>query len=210
MTGPFMEFLVSGTVLGLSAGLSPGPLLALVVTETLKYDAREGMKVAVSPLITDAPIVALAVAVLSRLSDHSIWIGMISLTGAIFIAYLGYESFVFSGADLPPLDVVRVGSLKKGIIANFLNPGPYLFWMSVGAPLIIKAWRADPSTAAAFVFIFYAFLIGSKIFVALAVARSRSFLKSSHYILAIRFLGLTLFVFALFFLKSAYIHLKPS
>jgi threonine/homoserine/homoserine lactone efflux protein len=210
MISTVMGFLVSGTLLGLSAGISPGPLLTLVITETLKYNAREGIKIALSPLITDLPIVTLTVFVLSQLADHMLLIGIISLLGGFFIAYLGYESFVFKGADLAPLDVVPARSLQKGIIANFLNPSPYLFWLSIGAPLIVNAWRAAPAAAFAFIFIFYLLLVGSKVFIALAVGKSRDFLKSSHYIFTVRCLGLTLFLFAGFFFKNAYIHLMSA
>lgn len=49
-------FLISGIIFGLSAGISPGPLLALVISETLKFGRKEGIKVAIAPLITDIPI----------------------------------------------------------------------------------------------------------------------------------------------------------
>jgi len=51
------ESLFPGIILGLVAGLSPGPMLALVIAETLKFGKEEGFKVAVSPLITDLVLV---------------------------------------------------------------------------------------------------------------------------------------------------------
>ncbi len=38
--------LTIGIVLGLAAGLAPGPLLALTITQSLKYGIVEGVKVA--------------------------------------------------------------------------------------------------------------------------------------------------------------------
>ena len=64
-----ISFLASGVVFGLSAGLSPGPLLTLVISETLKHGTRSGIKVALAPLITDTPIVMLAITVVSQVSD---------------------------------------------------------------------------------------------------------------------------------------------
>jgi threonine/homoserine/homoserine lactone efflux protein len=46
---------LSGAALGLSAGVTPGPLLALVIAQTLTHGPREGGKVALAPLLTDAP-----------------------------------------------------------------------------------------------------------------------------------------------------------
>ena len=53
--------LVSAAVLmGLGEGLKPGPLNTLVISETLQHDWKAGMKVSLSPLITDAPIITLS------------------------------------------------------------------------------------------------------------------------------------------------------
>ncbi len=139
-----VTFLLSGIAFGLSAGLSPGPLLTLVISETLKHGIHNGIKVAVAPLLTDLPIVAMAVFLLSHLADVKPLIGAISLVGAVFLLYLGYESLVFKGVELDTAPV-RPKSFQKGIAANFLNPSPYLFWMSIGGPMMVKAMDIGPS-----------------------------------------------------------------
>ena len=30
-------------------------------------------------------------------------------------------------------------SLAKGVSLNFLNPNPYLFWLTIGTPLLLEA-----------------------------------------------------------------------
>ena len=52
-----IEFLALGAFLGLASGISPGPLLTITISETLQHGKWEGIKVAISPLITDLPIV---------------------------------------------------------------------------------------------------------------------------------------------------------
>jgi len=86
------EFIAVGIVLGLSAGFAPGPLLALVISETLRHDIRSGVRVAVSPIFTDLPIIILTLVVLSQLSDFHNILGIISLIGGCVILFLGYES----------------------------------------------------------------------------------------------------------------------
>jgi len=206
----FTGAMASATLLGLSAGLSPGPLLTLVITETLRRDAREGMKVALSPLLTDIPIVAITVLVLSQLTDHMRLIGVISLLGGVFVAYLGYDSLMFKGTDPVVKAAGPSQSLRRGVVANLLNPSPYLFWLSIGAPLILDTWRVSPAAAGAFLFVFYLLLVSSKIFIAVAVGKSRHFLKSGHYVLAIRCLGLTLLIFAGYFFKNAWTQLAGA
>ena len=64
-----MTALATGIVLGLSSGLAPGPLLALVVAQTLRHGPREGCKIALTPLVTDAPIILVALILAVKLAE---------------------------------------------------------------------------------------------------------------------------------------------
>ena len=44
-------------------------MLMLVITQTLKHGAREGLKVAMVPLLRDAPIIAASLWILARLGN---------------------------------------------------------------------------------------------------------------------------------------------
>ncbi len=50
---------------------------------------------------------------------------------------------------------------------------------------------------------FYLFLVGSKIFLAIVVARSRTFLSSAGYVITMRILGVLLAFFAFFLFRDA-------
>lgn len=185
-------------VFGLSAGLSPGPLLTLVISESLKYGVKSGIKVAIAPIITDLPIVLTTIYFISRFSGIDIVLGILSICGSVFVFFLALESLKFRGTVVD-VENQKPQSLKKGIIANVLNPHPYLFWISVGAPTVIKASAIDISFAVFFISALYFCLVGTKISIAFIVGKSRQFLKSSYYIYIIRFLGLVLVLFALVF-----------
>jgi threonine/homoserine/homoserine lactone efflux protein len=88
-----------------------------------------------------------------------------------------------------------------------LNPHPYLFWVTVGAPLILKAGEDSLLSPLMFVSCFYLLLVGSKMFLALIVGKSSTFLTSRGYIYVMRILGGMLAVFALFLFKDALIFL---
>jgi len=198
---PDITYLLSGVTFGLSAGLSPGPLLTLVISETLKYGIRAGIKVAVAPLLTDLPIVGITVFLLSHLADVEPVLGVVSLAGACFLAWLGFESIVFKGVELET-SRLKPKSVQKGVAANFLNPSPYLFWLSIGGPLIIKAFDTGVMPVLWFVGGFYLFLVGAKMMLAVIVGNSRKFLKSTGYICTVRFLGIVLFGFMVMFLRD--------
>ena len=196
-----LEFLISGVIFGLAAGTSPGPLLALVFSETLKYGKKEGIKIAVSPLITDLPIVLFVLFILSSLIAYNFVIGIISLFGACYLIYLGVESLRVKMNKFE-VELAKRDALKRGVIANFLNPHPYLFWLSIGGPMIFESLDVHISAAVLFILGFYSLLIGSKTAIVLVVEKSKSFIKSKYYLYIVRALGIALILFALFFVKD--------
>lgn len=200
--------LTAGTILGLSAGLSPGPLLAFVITQTLRHNTSEGVKAAMAPFITDIPIIIVSLFVLTRLADLQWVLGTICLLGGLYVLYLAYEA-LFAGPVNPALPREQPHSVKKGAIVNALSPHPYVFWMTVGAPIVVKAQPYGPVAPLAFLGSFYAFLVGSKIVLAVAVGKSRNFLGSKGYLVFMRILGGSLAVFAFLLLKNA-LHLLKT
>ncbi len=196
-----ISYLVSGFLFGLAAGISPGPLLALVITETIRHDTKTGMLVALAPIITDLPVVVLSIFVLSRFSASNIVLGVISIAGCLFISYLAFESITVKDIE-SSLKKGGVDSLRKGVITNLLNPHPYLFWITVGAPTAVKASKARLFAPILFIAGFYLLLVGSKIVVALLVGKSKAVLSSRIYIYIVRVLGFILIIFAVLFLRE--------
>lgn len=196
-----LSYLITGTVFGLTAGISPGPLLTLVISQTIKHNRAEGIKTAMAPLLTDLPIILFTLLALSRLSNSDPILGSISIAGSLFIVYLGLESIRTKGIEIK-VQSIKPRSIRKSIIVNATSPHPYLFWLTVGAPIIFKAYHINPGTAAVFIIAFYVLLVGSKVGVAVLVDRSRGFLKNRAYIWAMRVLGIILLVFAAIYIRD--------
>ena len=196
-----VSFLISGILFGLVAGIAPGRLLTLLIVETLRHNKKEDIVIASVPVVTDLPIVLVSVLVLAQLSKSDLILGIISFLGALFLFYLFYESISVKGIHLNAPHV-EAQSFRKGIITNFLNPHPYVFWMTVGAPIILKAYKVNLLSAVLYVGGFYVFLVGSKMIIALLVDQSKGFLESKIYLYLIRALGLMLLMFSLIFFKD--------
>jgi threonine/homoserine/homoserine lactone efflux protein len=188
-------FFLTGTLLGLTAGIAPGPLLTLVVSETLQHNVRSGIRVALAPLVTDLPIILLSVLLLAKLADFNGALGVLSLGGALFLLLLGTQNLC-QAVPVQHFSDDSSRSLGKGILVNFLSPHPYLFWISVGTPLMLRAYGQSLEAAVVFICAFYGCLIGSKIVLAVLVERSRQFLVGPIYLAAIRGLGLILLILA--------------
>ena len=56
-----LALLIAAITLGVIEGIKPGPLMAVVISETIIHDWRAGLKVALVPLITDGPVIILSV-----------------------------------------------------------------------------------------------------------------------------------------------------
>ncbi|OYD13697.1 hypothetical protein CH333_10380 [candidate division WOR-3 bacterium JGI_Cruoil_03_44_89] len=198
------NFLLPGILIGLTAGLSPGPLLTLVISETLMHGGRSGVKVSLAPLFTDVPIIIITFLIFNRLKDLNTVLAFISISGGLFLLYLGYENLrVNEGRFRVKTDKGR--SLQKGIITNALSPHPYIFWLSVGGSFLVKGGVLD-----CFLYLlgFYLLLIGSKVTVALITDKGRNLLKSRHFIYLIRILGFVLFGFSIMLIRNGIAYLQ--
>jgi len=194
-----MAFLGAGIVLGLSAGISPGPLLALVLTHTIRHGVREGIRVAAAPLLTDLPIILVSTLVLSKVAAYGSLLGAVSLAGAAFLVSMAYETFRARRQE-PSASDGGPHSLRRGAMVNALSPHPYLFWLTVGAPMILKGWKTSPAAAVLFVVGFTGCLVGSKVALAVLAGRSAHLMSGRNLQYLMRALGLLLLLFAVLLL----------
>jgi len=192
-------YLTMGASFGLMAGISPGPLLTLVLSESLTKNYRAGIKVALAPLITDFPIILVILLILRAAYSYDILIKVISIIGSLYLFYLAYQNLVTSG--LPEKKSGKLNNaLIKGIVANLLNPHPYLFWILVGGPIILESYTTSPIYTIAFLTGLYFFLLSSKILLAILTGKSKRFIRPRIYTLVNQALGLVLIFFGFYFI----------
>lgn len=159
-----MNELLLGLSLGFGAGIAPGPLLALVLSSTLQRGFGAGTRVALAPLVTDVPIVVLSVLVLSGLPDTVV--SAFSVAGGLFVGWLGVEALRGRAAAAGAAG----GDLRRAALVNVISPHPWIFWITVGAPILVEAGGGG---AAIFIAAFYVLLIGTKVVIAALVMTAR-------------------------------------
>jgi threonine/homoserine/homoserine lactone efflux protein len=166
-----LSFLLLGAGIGFVAGVTPGPVLTLVVAETFQGGWSRGAAVAAGPVLADGPIVMLAVFVLAQLPPMVVQ--GLSLIGGGFLLYLAVSTFWSSRtARLARAEASSArGTLVKGWLARVLTPNAYLFWFLVGGPLLVQANQADWLAAPAFLLGYYSTIVGSNVVLALALHR---------------------------------------
>lgn len=200
------EIIASGLVLGLSAGFAPGPLMTLVLMQSLKHGVREGLKTSLVPLITDLPVIFLALWFTSQAARLQPLLGVISLAGGLFVLRLAWQSLrPVLPAGEASLEPPR--SWQKGLLTNWLSPNPWLFWFTVGAATVLKARQVGWEAVWIFFLIFYGLLCGIKALMAVIAGKGRAFLRGRAYRLVLQILGVALGVFALSLFREAWKYL---
>ena len=198
-----MTFLGAGVSLGLAAGVSPGPLMTLVITRTLSRGLGAGLRVAIAPLLTDLPIIVISLLFFSVLPP--LLETVLTATGGCLVLFLAWETLreaphatLVDGNTAAP--AAGADDLWRGVLVNFLSPHPWLFWMTVAAPILTRAWQVSAWSALGFLVGFYGLLVGGKVMLALAVAGGRRFLDDTWYRRLLAASGLLLALFGLLLL----------
>lgn len=193
----------AGVAQGLAAGLTPGPLTALILAEAVRHGARAAAVVALAPLLTDTPIVLLALLATAALPPALL--PPVAIIGGLYVGWLGLGTVraawtpttATSAPGEPPASARGTfASLRAGVLTNVLNPHPYLFWTLVGVPALAAALRlAGPSAVAALLAGFFGAMIGTKMLLGTATAHGARLLGGAGHRLLLAASGVTLIGF---------------
>ena len=185
--------------MGAAAGVSPGPLFVLVITSALRGGFLAGAVAACAPLISDGLVVAATLLVLNQLPEYAV--GWLALGGSVFIAWTGVRTMLDArGATLSVDPEGRRAAARQALwragMMNILSPHPWVFWATVGGPLALTTWSSSPSAAVGMVAAFYVAIVGTKVLLAMVVARGRHLLSDRGYRRALVVAGVLLVVTA--------------
>lgn len=202
-----LSYLGLGLSMGLSAGMSPGPLSALVVTASLRSGLTGGLRVALAPLLTDVPIILLAVLLVDRLPTAALrWVGTV---GGLVLVWMAVETMRSARRSSLPSGAGSESDprheLWRGVVVNATNPHPYLFWATIGAPILVRGWRTSPWLALAFLLPFYGLLVGSKVVVAWLVSRGTGALSETLHQRILVGCGVLMLVMAGILIRQAWL-----
>jgi threonine/homoserine/homoserine lactone efflux protein len=157
-----LAILVQGIGYGLAAAAQPGPFQTFLIAQTLNRGWRRTLPMALAPLISDGPIIALSLMVLSRVPDW--WQRLLHIASGLFLLYLAYGAYVswrrFDSTRFTSVRPTSYGVLKASLM-NALSPGPYLYWSLVTGPILLTGWRQTPAQGIGFLIGFYATMIAS-------------------------------------------------
>jgi threonine/homoserine/homoserine lactone efflux protein len=158
-----ITYLTQGLLLGLPASLTPGPLQAFFFSQTLQHGWQRTLPAALAPLLSDGPIVALMLFLLTQMPA---WLlPILQIVGGLFLLYLAWGAWTAARTPLAATTSIASGAtgqqnLLKATFMNLLNPTPYIFWSTVAGPAFLNGWRESAAHGLGFLFGFYGALIG--------------------------------------------------
>ena len=155
-------YLLQGIGYGLAAASQPGPLQTDLVSQAVTRGWRRTLPAALAPLISDGPIVAVCLLVLSQIPA---WLErFLYIAGGLFVLYLAYGTYKsWKNFETQTLQTEVAGgqSILKAALTNAFNPNPYIFWTLVTGPILIKGWRETPVNGIGFLAGFYLTMVSS-------------------------------------------------
>ncbi len=188
-----LNYILTGLILGITAGVSPGPLMAVLISETMKGNIKNGLIISIIPVVTDIPLIFATVFMLKKFQNFPLLFNFLYVVGGLTLIYFGVKDLAVKKISLK-YELSKFSSFKKGVITNLLNPHPYIFWIFIGVPFIIEG---SVYQMVSFVFSFFSGIVGSKILIALTVEKGKSFLENEKYIYIVRISGIVLIIFGI-------------
>ncbi len=193
-------YLLQGLALGATAAAQPGPFQAFLLSLVARYGWRRSLPAALAPLLSDGPMIALVLFVLTRLPASGL--AVLRLAGGLFLMWLAWGAWrAFREAIVPAAHGSQSASMLSAILKasamNLLSPSPYIFWATIAGPILIAGWQQAPAIGLAFLLGFYvAIIAGLGLFIIVAGLAGRVDPRVNRAFAALS--AVALFAFALF------------
>jgi threonine/homoserine/homoserine lactone efflux protein len=135
-------------------------LQTYIISQTLLKGWRRTLPAALAPLLSDGPIIAICLFVLSQVPG---WLQRILFIASgffvLYLAYGAYQTWKNFDPNRPSPESGTQQSILKAALVNTLNPNPYIFWTLVTGPILLAGWRNTPVYGLGFLLGFYAMFI---------------------------------------------------
>jgi threonine/homoserine/homoserine lactone efflux protein len=129
--------LVAGILIGLSLAVPPGPINAIIATESVKRSYFDGIKVGLGAMTADATYLVITLVGVTVLFKGDTVKMIVSLVGGLILAYM---AIMILKDFKKPLKENGKKDLKNhyltGLTIGLMNPAQILWWLTAGAALI--------------------------------------------------------------------------
>jgi threonine/homoserine/homoserine lactone efflux protein len=168
-------------ILGTFAGLAPGPYTTMVAGTALEQGFTPAARLALAPLVADLPPLVVTALILKRLSGGALM--ALGIIGGLMILYIGSRFLLRWRAGELPLDpdhpdVPRSARFWHVAVATAVSPVPWIFWLVVGSPLMLRSWSHSAAEGLLFIAIVFVTNIVTAIGLAWTASHGRKLLSA--------------------------------
>jgi len=206
MTG-LLLLAFTGFIIGMTAVVIPGPLLFFTIAETMRSDARTGLRVSLGHIVIEVGMMALIVLGLASFVENRTVAVVLTTMGGVGLSAFGAVMIAtarrFKVPDPAEANNSRYGAFVGGMAFSALNPSFPLWWIAVGAPafqmaLVTRGWPG----LAFFVVGHWGADVGWLVLTSWAVHRGRRLVSERNYRYLMVILGALLVCFGGFFFAT--------
>jgi threonine/homoserine/homoserine lactone efflux protein len=137
------SFLIQALLISLSGVMGPGPLTVVVVGHGAR-SARSGILVSLGHGIVEFPLMALIVLGLGPFFQNTAFAATVGLAGGAVLLWMSYGLLMAlrskQGLEVTESRAGRASPLVAGILMTGGNPYFIVWWATVGATLVLRAW----------------------------------------------------------------------
>src|SRR2546421_2214505 len=130
---------LAGMGIGLSLGAPPGPVNAIIASQTVTRSWRAGFLVGVGATTADTIFLAIAFLARSAVAGIGPYVPFIALLGAGVMGYFAWSA-VHSWRQAPNILASKPDEHTKsyitGLSVNITSPYPILWWLTAGVALV--------------------------------------------------------------------------
>jgi len=203
-------FVISFTI-ALSGALAPGPLLALVISGSLRYGTKTGPIVIAGHSVLEIVMVSILVLGLGKIINNPVIIKVISILGALILLYSGFRMFLsLSKISIDTLALQNTGRRHsllffQGITMSIANPYWTIWWLTIGLGLLLSA---NEKGITGLLFFFTGHILADMLwysFVSYSIGKSKKFISIRLYKKIISLCASIIILFGLYFGFSAFL-----
>jgi threonine/homoserine/homoserine lactone efflux protein len=190
-----LPYLILGFTYAFAAAVQPGPLQSYLISQAIRKGWKHTLPAAFAPVISDGPIIILAMFVLSNISESIV--NLLYFAGGVFVLYLAIDAWK-ARKKFDSEKIIQSASsrttLSQAVTVNFLNPAPYLGWSLVMGPILLNAWRESYFYGIALLLAFYTTIVVSQMAIVILFSQAgRLGAKIERVLLGLSAIGLFCF-----------------
>jgi threonine/homoserine/homoserine lactone efflux protein len=133
-------FLLQAILISLSGVMAPGPLTVVVVGKGAR-SPRAGALIAVGHGAVEFPLMAVIAIGLAPVLRHPTVSALVGLAGGIVLLWMGYGLLRSMRTKSTVVRERQASPFLSGILMTAGNPYFLVWWATVGATLVFRAWE---------------------------------------------------------------------